>query len=789
MANMKDFLTSYYNRLIFLEMSHEQFVQFCGYITDKKATDNQKIWAEELLKRDPADPSKFATITGTKIYIRKDLPDPADPTEGLDPKEWEKLFKAFRDAFQSMDGAKSAFKYNEKAKKFFEAYFGTNPTTGLQNMFQHEKLKPYIESRLYKAPTPPSTTTVPGTLYAFLEKYRNVLESRFSGGYYSILDDSFSYDDLLNGLKNKKYNTNASFRHKLDAVAGFISGYDNDLIQAGIPQNDIPYLSDYRDWYDNSIDPYRLDQFKREYTTLLNTLRTDSKVREVFEQHDRGKISGPLNKAISSLKYNDANSEDYVLPKRPETMTIPETISEWWADTYSNCMEKYTKLCGDRLFFSPQAKAIAKHLTKEFDKTGGLDAAMKNIGTAEEKLKAARDFTSVKHLKWFKDTLNGIKADPKMSKVWAGALKNGTHMQALIKEIIIRAVKEGKKEEAKTTMELISVMHYDFTTSKIMDALSKENLTLFSDGKLSWNKHEGVQMVTNALDKGVNFALRAIGYGITMAGNAINLSGRKITKYSDKAGNLSKEHDNLLKKQANDKAALSTMLADEQHQLTVTQPKVDRVLAGLDYGLVKTNIENDLQRFQRSAGNLRQAIQKDKAQLMDNLYDSTTGSYLVSRRDLNLISDFLDKLNSPTPPTTIPTLATPTITTSTGPYDINRTLKRILSRQQVLKTRTDSETNAQADLNTLVNGTALIKQLNDQITRHQDELRNWDANHTDEMEELIQYWNRLETGRLTKSGPMYNWFRNINAKNAQKRLDNDKAAIIAHYNSRHSIAA
>ena len=53
MASMKDFLTTYYNRMIFREMSHEQFVQFCGYIKDKKATDNQKIWAKELLKTDP----------------------------------------------------------------------------------------------------------------------------------------------------------------------------------------------------------------------------------------------------------------------------------------------------------------------------------------------------------------------------------------------------------------------------------------------------------------------------------------------------------------------------------------------------------------------------------------------------------------------------------------------------------------------------------------------------------------------------------------------------------------
>ena len=61
-------------------------------------------------------------------------------------------------------------------------------------------------------------------------------------------------------------------------------------------------------------------------------------------------------------------------------------------------------------------------------------------------------------------------------------------MKALIRELIIKAVRENKIDEAKTAMEVLSVIKYGYTTSKIMDAIRKEPLSIFSDKGLSWNK-------------------------------------------------------------------------------------------------------------------------------------------------------------------------------------------------------------------------------------------------------------------------------------------------------------
>ena len=779
MASMKDFLTAYYNRLIFREMSYEQFVQFCGYIKDKKATDNQKIWAEELLKKDPAT-GGFAVRPNTDIYIPKEMPQPDDPTDefylGADnDKEWKKLFRAFQTAFQTMDGAKKDFKYNDKATKFLETYFGshTSGTTPVQHLFQYTKATSTAKAKIGPAPAGSAAVTLRG----FLGKYKNRLELQLKN--WGLLTEDFSYDDLLNGIDSEKYNKNPKFRKRMESVAQVIDGYiagDITMQQRlGILNpSEIPDCSDVSKWFDDSnISPFRLQQFKNEYATLLNTLRKESKVREVFEQYDEGKISGPLNKALKNQSYDDPKSDDYVQPKREDTLTIPERLSEWWGDTYSDCLEKYVKLKGDELFFSSEAKAICKHLRKDLKKTDGLDGVLKNVGGAKDKLQSAREFKAKKHLEWFEKTLNALKNDPKLSKVWAGALKDGTHMQALVKEMIIRAVKEDKKDECKTALELISVLHYDYTTSKIMETLGKENLTIFSDGKLSWNKNEGMKLVTTALDKSIKTAFMGIGYGITMVGNAIKMSNRKIKNYSgDK--NFKKEHDAYLDQQANDKQALVDLLANERTQRTTTQATVDGIRAGRTYNVAKTDIENTISTTEAIIATDVQALEQALIQTANSVNGGGPWTPIANAAEYDAIETFIKSVGTGT-------LATKPTLTGTG--------AALQTHLDNIETQHSALTTQRQKLDDLVNGTELLTQLDEQITRHQDEVSNWDANHMDAMEELALYWNMLETGRNTKTGPMYNWVRNLNKNNAQKRFSGQVSGLISAYNQSHSIAA
>ena len=59
---------------------------------------------------------------------------------------------------------------------------------------------------------------------------------------------------------------------------------------------------------------------------------------------------------------------------------------------------------------------------------------------------------------------------------------------------------------------------------------------------------------------------------------------------------------------------------------------------------------------------------------------------------------------------------------------------------------------------------------------HTEESRTWDDKHHDKVEELINYWNLLEKGRNTHSGPMFSWFGR--KKTQEKKFNNIKGVLI-----------
>ena len=794
MVSMKDFLTAYYNRMIFREMSHEQFVQFCGYIRDNKATDNQKIWAKELLQTNPAT-GEYLTVPGTRLYIPKDMPDPEDPIEGLgnltttppDDKEWIKLFKAFRNAFQAMDSNRKEFQYNDDAKKFLNKYFGSHTanTTTIQHLFQYSKATEAAKQKIGNQYSP----ATPVTLYAFLEKHKNRLENHLIS--WGKLNDDFTYGELLSGINSGKYDKDPKFRKNMLSVVSILESYvfgDTTMLgKLGITNtNELPILSDYDSWFDDSISPYRLLQFKNELPNLLNTLRKESKIRDVFSQYDGGKMSGPLNKALNNLSYDDPKSEDYVQPKRSDELSFSETVAEWWGDTYSDVLEKYVKFKGDELFFSPEAKVICKHLSKDLKKTDNLDAVLKNVATTKEKLTAAREFNAIKHLGWFEKTLNEMKADPKMKKIWAGALQHGGKLQALVREVIIKAVKEDKIKEAKTTLELLSVLHFGFTTSKIMDTLGKEEFKLFSDKDLSWNKAKGMQFVTNALDKTIKFAFMGVGYGITAIRNAYQLSKTKIRSYSDATGRLRDAHEQHLQSNTDARTVAQNALNANRAQQTTLQGEMAGIMATMGtstYTQTETALNSAITADKNNLNTIITAIQTLRSALNTHI-TSRHHPDIVNPNELNNFLNNVDAALDQNPVGPFPAPATPIVRNG-----LDNLLATISTNWSNIQTYRDNITNNQHTLNDLVNGTETLNQLNALITQQENEILHWDENHTDKMEELVKYWNMLETGRNTKTGPMYNWFRNLSKKKAQKRFDNDKASIIAQYNTSHSIAA
>lgn len=744
MANMNEFLLQYYMQRRFNTMPPEVRAQFDVYLASDDFRGNMKDWKSKLMHQD-----------ANGKWVENDLPDPNDATGNffLDDKEWTKFFNAFQDAFREMSASKDSFKDNAKATSFLNEYFG-DPAT---HLFANAVANPTAES------------LINGDFKQFLTDHRNGLEIYLKQ--WGLVDSDFSYSDLLNGISSKKYNTAPDFQKKLKTVAQYITFYvqQPDFQQAlGLQGRQLPNFTDIENGFDTStVNPNKLDYFKRNYKSLLNTLVTDSKVYDVFKLYDHGKISKHLEASVGKVDYANADSKDYVPPKRSDELTPWQHLKDNVKDTWTDYMDKYIKLRGDRLYFSNSAQLIFKALTgAKFKPTDGLDKLLSSAGDIKKNLmyKSPR---AVDHFDWMNKTLGELKNT--MPKAFAGALKTGRQMKAIVSELVIKAVRENKMDEAKTAMEVLSVVKYGYTTSKIMDALGNEKLSIFSDGGLSWNKNQAVQFVTNAMDKSIKAAFMGVGYLITMGGNAIRLNG---SKFNGKTGRI--------------KGARDTWIADNNAQRAAAQQQKTA------NETQKTNLENNLTAM-RNRGLTEQALdasigqyRQDISALNQNLDNQVRNleQWLAANQthpDANAVANYLVQLQAGSNPAA-PTVTDPAVQArvqniSQSRRDITAKTKQM---DRKIKKRQEFE-----------NATQSIQMLNDQITKQNDVLNNWDANHKDKYRELMAYWDMLETGRDSHTGKMYSWTpgsakdkqKNFNKKNPNTNLSIADQIILDNLNN------
>lgn len=744
MANMNEFLLQYYMQRRFNTMPPEVRAQFDVYLASDDFRGNMKDWKSKLMHQD-----------ANGKWVENDLPDPNDATGNffLDDKEWTKFFNAFQDAFREMSASKDSFKDNAKATSFLNEYFG-DPAT---HLFANAVANPTAES------------LINGDFKQFLTDHRNGLEIYLKQ--WGLVDSDFSYSDLLNGISSKKYNTAPDFQKKLKTVAQYITFYvqQPDFQQAlGLQGRQLPNFTDIENGFDTStVNPNKLDYFKRNYKSLLNTLVTDSKVYDVFKLYDHGKISKHLETSVGKVDYANTDSKDYVPPKRSDELTPWQHLKDNVKDTWTDYMDKYIKLRGDRLYFSNSAQLIFKALTgAKFKPTDGLDKLLSSAGDIKKNLmyKSPR---AVDHFDWMNKTLGELKNT--MPKAFAGALKTGRQMKAIVSELVIKAVRENKMDEAKTAMEVLSVVKYGYTTSKIMDALGNEKLSIFSDGGLSWNKNQAVQFVTNAMDKSIKAAFMGVGYLITMGGNAIRLNG---SKFNGKTGRI--------------KGARDTWIADNNAQRAVAQQQKTA------NETQKTNLENNLtamrnrglteQALDASIGQYRQDISALNQNLENQIHNLE--QWLAANQthpDANAVANYLVQLQAGSNP------AAPTVTDPA----VQARVQNISQSRRDITTKTKQMDRKIKKRQEFENATQSIQMLNDQITKQNDVLNNWDANHKDKYRELMAYWDMLETGRDSHTGKMYSWTpgsakdkqKNFNKKNPNTNLSIADQIILDNLNN------
>lgn len=780
-VKMNDFLLQYYMQLRFNHMPAEVRAKFNEYAKNDDFRGHMKDWKKNLMTNGANNP----------------MPDPneAGGAWELSNDEWEKLFRAFQDAFRAMDADKKSFKDNKDANDFLNEYFGD------LHLFSNGVASNDAEQEIQ------------GNFKTFLESNRQVLEVAFKQ--WGLTDGDFSYSDLMSGIQDKKYNTSPKFQKKIKDVAQYVAYYmrQPDFVNS-LPnaQTNLPDFEKVEKGFDDDqIDPQKLDYFKRNHRDLLDTLNKKSKIYSVFKTYDKGKISKLLDEATQKVDYGNKESDDYVPPKRDDELTPWQQLSKNIGDTWSDYMDKYIKFRGDRLYMSNSAKAIVKALDDKKVKmkpTDGLGKLVENTDVIKANL-LYKSPTATKHFEWMAKTLKELQST--MPKAFAGALQNGRQMRALVSELIMTAVRDGKMDEAKTAMEVLSVIKYGYTTSKIMDALGKESLSIFSDKGLSWNKNEGVQFVTNAMDKSIKAAFMGIGYGITIAGNAYNLHGSKFNRAT---GRMKQAHDDFI--QANDDAK-NKKIAERNIENPLAQQRIQaeqNVMA--QTGITDATYAQHEQAYNTAKSDAKQKLTvmndadkrlKDANQKLES-YDDLTQQINSANQALPQIQQNLQQLqnalNNPNtyngmPPQAANALAVDIQRQITDlqqqERDIQQSLPQLQQQQQQLLANPDiqsalaSRPQYQADFNAaqtsyntaqqmadqlgdpvhkFKNAKNRVDELNRQIDARNDEINNWDDKHTDKFQELMAYWDFLETGRNTHTGNMYSWTPGSAAKKQKK---------------------
>ena len=798
MANisMENFLLQYLMQMRIRRMDPQVMARYQDYIKNGDFNGHMKHWRNNLMEE----------VDGK--WKAKELPDPNGPDYHLTDEEWIKLFKEFRSAFRSMAANRKKLtdtidpdNQNDTALDFLDEYFGTG------KLFSQSVASPEAETAIrqfYDIIINPSNKS---SFKTFLQK-----------------QDLIDYDTLKKGIEDKKYNTSATFQDQLKKVIQYISyemDYGHFSMFSGCNIDQIT-----NGFEDDDANLVNTDEFlafkggnpryeKGEYDIILRKLYGSEKIRKAFPSD---KFTTAYNRAKELTGYDDPSSKDYVHPKSKDELTLGQKVSKWADDTYEDVFEKYIKFHGDRLYFSVQAKEIVSAIHKaKIKPTDGLD---KVIASASE-IKKGLAYKSPKapaHLDWFVETLGKVKE--KMPKAFAGALYNGRQMKAVVSEIIAEAVKSDKVAEAKTAMEVLSVIRYGFTTSKIMETLGKEDFKLFSDKDLSWNKTSGMQFVTNALDKSIKFAFMGIGYGITIAGNAISQRGMKFDK--ERTGRL-KNDDDLDQQKARLEEQTDRMQT-RRHNMevnrydkvnphgttaanTITEANFARHQARLATDKANADRErHNLERYKRTNGTAFRTVEQFNAATAE--YNSANSEVRNLENELRILNNKVAHIRATVPDpdvqrVMVEKLSLPiaekedklrearlkeskarriigVINAGGGLPAFKHTVDNYNNRLSRLEARDQKNTILENRLSQWESATRAIEELNTQITEKQDNIANWDDKHNTKYTELMAYWDMLETGRDFHTGKMYNW-GTLSKKKAQTEFDANKDTFIADY--------
>ena len=502
--SLQDMLTNYFKQYHFNKMPENVRAKFDEHVEKNDLIGHMKDWKANL-------------------WVKDGKKEPADTLQNITSDDLIELYKDTRARLQQLNqqralGKGDALDPGHPATKFLDEYFGEG------NMFHDSRLGEEVKTTITK----------------LLKSDDKVVKTALNAGLSAIKKSAnnpnpkYTLEELEEKVKKEAYNTEPEFRKDLQQIL--------DATRRELPYNSFTSdnYSDIRyelsELVSNGFDPNptnsEIEDFKDELPFILNRVYSQKKLRETLFANSE--ITNAFNTARDEVDYDKKDSECFVEGKTDDELTFWQRLKKDVTDKYEDYFEKYMNGGYDHLYKSREAREIMGAIKKVgIKKTDGLDKILEKA--ADIKAKAVGKMKKAgPHMEWIEKEFTKLKKD--MPEAFKGCLNNGFQLSRIIQQIIMDAVENDKMDEAKTTMELLVVMQYGNTTSGLMEKIrgDKELFSLFSNKDLSWNKNEGIAMVTKALDATIRVGGLAVGYGLTFIYNNVRQLGSRI---SEKDGN------------------------------------------------------------------------------------------------------------------------------------------------------------------------------------------------------------------------------------------------------------
>lgn len=483
--------------------------------------DAQRARLDDLQKKKVATKDEQSWKPGKKLPTITDTNEETgeykynSSTTSPDVKDLQELYKKIIVILREIE-ADNELKENDPTKKFLETFYGSGRAVEqftIKSLADAKDIAKYIRSNL--------------------DDYTSFFNGEIKEKDLSSLADKLDDDSYVSDTKTLK--TLDKFLNKINYYYQWDNsrplptkdlpaclGHEVDVGGVKYAQLNTGDISKLREKINTPEEPSSFDIFNEKLPDLFNQLVTDEKLREKFSSKDTdGQITKWINKGLSKSNYKD------LAPLYEDKKTLWKNAQEKLKKHYNDTLGKF-KQKHNRHIYSTNARYIVAELIKKGVKP--TDGTEKILGTLDA-IKGNLPTPVKKQLDWCKETLSKFKDQD----FFKNALKNGKQMNTLVMEIIKEAAHNGKENEAKVLLEMLSVMRYTSTTSSIRDKLHKMDFVLFSDPNISLNKENSfIQSFMKGVDASLKYTMLGAFEVANIIKNKYNERGLKFKEGTEK---------------------------------------------------------------------------------------------------------------------------------------------------------------------------------------------------------------------------------------------------------------